>query len=89
MPGGISLRSLSQFHELTPEDVVQAQLLRDLTGDVKTMGAARIDVNFLEQQNVRVRLTQELYDGGQFRSPVNVPIVSYSSRRSAASRASA
>src|SRR5258708_24321971 len=73
MPGGISLRSLSQFHELTPEDVVQAQLLRDFTRDINTVRAVRIDVSFLKKQDVSIHLRQELYNGGQFQAPRNVP----------------
>src|SRR5258707_12674634 len=74
MPSGITLRSLSQLHYLAAEDVVQAQLLRDLTGDVKAMGAARIDVNFLKEQDVSIHLRQELYNGGQFQATINVPV---------------
>src|SRR5258708_15363908 len=73
MPGGISLRSLSQFHELTPEDVVQAQLLRDFTRDINTVRAVRIDVSFLKKQDVSIHLRQELYNGGQFHGTINVP----------------
>src|SRR5258708_22296369 len=74
MPGGISLRSLSQFHELTPEDVVQAQLLRDFTRDINTVRAVRIDVSFLKKQDVSIHLRQELYNGGQFQATINVPV---------------
>src|SRR5215471_21380583 len=74
MPGRVGLRSLSQFHELTSKDIVQAQLLRDLTRDIKTMRAARIDVDLLEKQNIRVQISQEIHNRGQLQASVDVPI---------------
>src|SRR5215469_3714506 len=74
MPGRVGLRSLSQFHELTSKDIVQAQLLRDLTRDIKTMRAARIDVDLLKKQNIRIQISQEIQDRGQLQAPVDVPI---------------
>src|SRR5215470_20101442 len=74
MPGRVGLRSLSQFHELTSKDIVQAQLLRDLTRDIKTMRAARIDVDLLKKQNIRVQVSQEIHDRGELQTPVDVPI---------------
>src|SRR5215510_2252814 len=74
MPGRARLRSLGQFHELTSEDVVQAQLLRDLTRDIKTVRAPGIDVDLLKKQNIRVQISQEIHDHGQLQTPVDVPI---------------
>src|ERR1700756_679125 len=59
---GPALRSLRQFHKLTSENVIQAQLASDLLGNVELMRTIRIDVNFLKKEDISLRVAQEVYD---------------------------
>ena len=62
MVGGAALRSLRQFHKLTSENVIQAQLARDLLGDVELMRPICVDVNLLKKEDIGLRVAQEIYD---------------------------
>jgi hypothetical protein len=74
MKGRAGGGSLRQFHTLPPEDVIQAQLSGDLLRNVQTMSSSSIDIDFLKNDNVRIRIAQEFYDGAKLEPPVNIPI---------------
>jgi len=62
MVRGAALRSLRQFHKLTPENVIQAQLASDLLRDVEVMRPMSVDVDLLKKENIGLRVAQEIYD---------------------------
>jgi hypothetical protein len=65
MIGGAGFRALRQFHKLAPEDVIQLQFSGDLPRNVQPMGPMSIDVDFLKNENIGIRIRQELYDRRQ------------------------
>src|SRR6478609_185227 len=74
MPGGVCIRSLGQLDEFAPKYIVHLQPSRNFTGDIQPLRAAHIDVHFLKEQDVRVRLSQELQNGRQLQTTVNIPV---------------
>jgi len=63
--GGAGLRALRQFHKLTSENVIEAQLTSDLLGDIEPVRPMSIDVNLLKKENIGLRIAQEIYDPRQ------------------------
>ena len=66
--------TLRQLHKLTTEDIIQAQLSGDLLSDVEAVSSSSIDVDFLKNENIRIRSAQEIYDRPKLQAAVNVPI---------------
>ena len=73
MVGRGSLRALCQFLKLAAENVVHRQLLRDFPRDVDVMSPPRVQVRFLQQNDVRLFAGEELDYLVQLRTAVNVP----------------
>lgn len=74
MVGRVGIRTLRQFDKLTTEDIVQAQLPGDLLSDVHSLSSSSIDVDFLKNEDIRIRITQEIYDRPKLQAAINVPI---------------
>jgi hypothetical protein len=72
--GRAGVGTLRQLHKLTAEDIIQAQLSGDLLRDVQTVSSPSIDVDFLKNENIRIRIAQEIYDRPKLQATVNVPI---------------
>src|SRR5882757_5408001 len=68
------LRTLSQFHKLARENIVQTQLSRDFLSDIQPFGAPGIDVDLLKNHNISVRFAKKIDDRGQLEAAVDVPI---------------
>jgi hypothetical protein len=66
--------TLRQFHKLPTEDIIQAQLSGDLLSNVQTVSSSSIDVDFLKNENIRIRIAQEIYDRPKLQATVNIPI---------------
>ena len=54
--------SLDKFLKLAPEHVIHLQLPSNLFGDVQVMSAARIEIHFLQDENVCLCAREEIYD---------------------------
>src|ERR1700730_15334046 len=54
--GGRSPRALGEFLKLSPERIVHLQLPGDLFSYVQAVRPACIDIDFLEDQNIRVHI---------------------------------
>lgn len=74
VPCGAGVRTLRQLHKLAPKDVVQAQLSGDFLRDVQTVSSSSIDIDFLKNENIGIRIPQEIYDRPELQATVNVPI---------------
>jgi hypothetical protein len=66
--------SLDKFLKLTPEHIVHLQLSRDLFGDVQAVGATRVKIRFLQNDNVCICIREESYDRIQLQAAIDVPI---------------
>ena len=42
--------------------------------DVHTVSSSSIDVYFLKNENIRIRIAQEIYDRPKLQATVNIPI---------------
>ena len=74
MVGRVGIGTWRQLDKLTAEDIVQAQLSCNLLGDVQTVSSSSIDVDFLKNEDIRIRITQEIYDRPKLQATINVPI---------------
>src|SRR5580658_1603092 len=74
MIGGAGFRALRQLHKLAPEDVIQPQFSGDFPRDVQPMCPMSIDVDFLKNENIGIRMRQEIYDCRQLQTTINIPI---------------
>ena len=60
MVGRVGLRTLRQLDKLTAEDIVQAQLSRNLLSDVQTVSSSSIDVDLLKNEDIGIRIDQKI-----------------------------
>src|SRR5271166_5342720 len=66
--------SLDKFLKLAPEHIVHLQPSRDLFGDVQTVRTTRVEIGFLQNDNVCICLREEFYDRLQLQAAIDVPI---------------
>ena len=62
MVGGRGFRSLDKLLKLAPEHIIHLQLPGNLFGYVQALCAARIEIRFLQDENVGICACQEIYD---------------------------
>ena len=60
MVSGTFVGTLCQLHELTTEDIVQAQLSGNLLRDVQTVSSSSIDVDLLKNEDIGIRIAQKI-----------------------------
>jgi len=70
--GGLTC-TLCQFLKLTPKHIVELQLFCDLPRNIEVICAPRIQVQLLQQQNVRLDATQKFDDPRQLKPAIDVP----------------
>ena len=66
--------SLDQFLKLAAEHIVHLQLASDCLGNIHLVRAARVEIHFLQDQNVSVHAAEEIYGTVQLLASVNVPV---------------
>ena len=71
---GIVLSSLDKLLKLPPEHIVHLQLPSALFGNVQAIGATRIEIRFLQDENVGMYTCEEIYDPLQLLATVDIPI---------------
>mgnify|MGYP001037163841 CR=1 FL=1 len=68
------MRTLGQLYKFPTEDIIQAQPPGDLLSDIQTVSASSIDVDFLKNENIGIRIPQEIYDRSELQATIDVPI---------------
>ena len=58
----VTSRTLREFNKLPSENVIEAQFASDFLGDVEALRPIGIEVNLLKEENIGVRIAQEIYD---------------------------
>src|SRR5215469_4451314 len=71
---GIILGSLDQLLKFPPEHVVHLQLASDLFADVQMMGPTRIEIYFLQAEDVGICACEKIYDPLQLLTTVDIPV---------------
>src|ERR1700751_1710622 len=74
MVGRAGFGALGQLHKFASENIIETQLSSNRLGNIQMMSSPSIDVHFLKNNNVRVRIAQKLYDRPKLQAPVDVPI---------------
>src|ERR1700746_4143008 len=74
MVGRAGFGPLGQLHKVLSEKIIETQISGNLLGNIQMMSPPSIDVHFLKNKNVRVRIAQKLYDRPKLQAPVDVPI---------------
>ena len=65
---------LHKFLKLAPEHIVHLQLAGDLFRDIQAVRAARVEIRFLQDQNVCICAGEEIYHALQLLAAVDVPV---------------
>ena len=58
----VAFGTLGQLHKFAAEDIVQPQLSGDFLGNIQMMGPPRLNVVFLKNKNIRVRIAKKIDD---------------------------
>src|ERR1700756_4388804 len=74
MVGRAGFGALGQLDKFASENIIETQLSGNLLGNIQMMSPPSIDVHFLKNKNVRIRIAQKLYDRPQLQAAVDVPI---------------
>ena len=65
---------MSQFLELASKDIVQLQLLRNLSRNVELMSSPCIEIHLLKENQICVGTGQEVYDACQLKPAIDIPV---------------
>jgi hypothetical protein len=60
--GRVVIGTLRQLKKFAPEDIIQAQVSGDLLCDIQAAGSSSIDIDFLKDENVSIRISEEIND---------------------------
>src|SRR5580658_5985804 len=74
MVGRTGFGPLGQLHKFASENIIETQLSGNLLGNIQMMSPPGIDVHFLKNTNVRIRIAQKIHDRPKLQAPVDVPI---------------
>ncbi len=62
MVGRTGCGTLGQFHKFASENIIETQRSGNLLGNIQMMSPPSIDVHFLKNKNVRIRIAQKIYE---------------------------